>query len=216
MNERPKIRVLLIDNHPLVLDGLKAVLETFDHIEVAGTAGLAQTGLDIARQIQPQVVLMDINMPKLSGIDAIELFRNELPQTRVVMLSMHDSREYISSSVMHGAAGYVLKDVSTDEIVAAIETVADGGTYFSSGVFDALMGERTEEGSDPLTPRERDILGLIVAGRSNREIAEALGITSATAETHRKNLKRKLGIATTAGLIRYALDHGIVSKVEKI
>ncbi|OWV89202.1 LuxR family transcriptional regulator [Rhizobium sp. R635] len=213
MNERPKIRVLLIDNHPLVLDGLKAVLETFDHIEVAGTAGLAQTGLDIARQIQPQVVLMDINMPKLSGIDAIELFRNELPQTRVVMLSMHDSREYISSSVLHGAAGYVLKDVSTDEIVAAIETVADGGTYFSSGVFDALMGERVEEGSDPLTPRERDILGLIVAGRSNREIAEALGITPATAETHRKNLKKKLGIATTAGLIRYALDHGIVSKV---
>ncbi|RWX18570.1 response regulator transcription factor [Rhizobium hidalgonense] len=213
MTERPKIKVLLIDNHPLVLDGLKAVLETFDHIEVAGTAGLAQTGLDIARQVQPQVVLMDINMPKLSGIDAIELFRNELPQTRVVMLSMHDSREYISSSVMHGAAGYILKDVSTDEIVSAIETVAGGGTYFSSGVFDALMGEQTEEGGDPLTPRERDTLGLIVAGRSNREIAEALGISSATAETHRKNLKKKLGIATTAGLIRYALDHGIVSKV---
>ncbi|MEI1247474.1 two-component system response regulator MctR [Rhizobium aouanii] len=213
MTERPKIRVLLIDNHPLVLDGLKAVLETFDHIEVAGTAGLAQTGLEIGRQILPQVVLMDINMPKLSGIDAIELFRNELPQARVVMLSMHDSREYISSSVMHGAAGYILKDVSTDEIVSAIETVAGGGTYFSSGVFDALMGERAEEGSAPLTPRERDILGLIVAGRSNREIGETLGITSATAETHRKNLKKKLGIATTAGLIRYALDHGIVSKV---
>ncbi|MBY3445301.1 two-component system response regulator MctR [Rhizobium leguminosarum] len=213
MTERPKIRVLLIDNHPLVLDGLKAVLETFDHIEVAGTAGLAQTGLEIGRQVLPQVVLMDINMPKLNGIDAIELFRNELPQARVVMLSMHDSREYISSSVMHGAAGYILKDVSTDEIVSAIETVAGGGTYFSSGVFDALMGERAEEGTDPLTPRERDILGLIVAGRSNKEIAETLGITSATAETHRKNLKKKLGIATTAGLIRYALDHGIVSKV---
>ncbi|ASS59696.1 two-component system response regulator MctR (plasmid) [Rhizobium leguminosarum] len=213
MTERPKIRVLLIDNHPLVLDGLKAVLETFEHIEVAGTAGLAQTGLEIGRQVLPQVVLMDINMPKLSGIDAIELFRNELPQARVVMLSMHDSREYISSSVMHGAAGYILKDVSTDEIVSAIETVAGGGTYFSSGVFDALMGERAEEGSDPLTPRERDILGLIVAGRSNKEIADVLGITSATTETHRKNLKRKLGITTTAGLIRYALDHGIVSKV---
>jgi two-component system nitrate/nitrite response regulator NarL len=213
MKERPKIRVLLIDNHPLVLDGLKAVLETFDHIEVAGTAALAQTGLDIGRQVRPQVVLMDINMPKLSGIDAIELFRNEIPNARVVMLSMHDSREYISSSVMHGAAGYILKDVSTEEIVLAIETVADGGTYFSSGVFDALMGERAEDGTDPLTPRERDILGLIVAGRSNREIAETLGITSATAETHRKNLKKKLGIATTAGLIRYALDHGIAGKV---
>ncbi|MFB2603417.1 response regulator, partial [Rhizobium phaseoli] len=178
---------------------------------------IAATGDEVVRlwaEHRPQVVLMDINMPKLSGIDAIELFRSELPQTRVVMLSMHDSREYISSSVMRGAAGYVLKDVSTEEIVAAIETVADGGTYFSSGVFDALMRERAEEGSDPLTPREHDTLGLIVAGRSNREIAEVLGISAATAETHRKNLKKKLGIATTAGLIRYALDHGIASKID--
>ena len=209
MTARPKIKVLLIDNHLLVLDGLKAVLETFDHIEVAGTAGLAQTGLDIGREVRPQVVLMDINMPKLNGIDAIELFRKELPDAKIVMLSMHDSREYISSSVMRGAAGYILKDVSSDEIVSAIETVAGGGTYFSSGVVDVLM-ER-ENGSDmhSLTPRERDILGLIGSGRSNKEMAEALGITPATAETHRKNLKRKLGIATTAGLIRYALDHGI-------
>jgi two-component system, NarL family, nitrate/nitrite response regulator NarL len=212
MSEHRVIKVLLIDNHPLVLDGLKAVLETFDHIEVVGTANLAQAGLAIGRQTRPQVVLMDINMPKLSGIDAIELFRSELPETHIVMLSMHDSREYISSSVMHGASGYILKDVSTDEIITAIETVADGGKYFSSGVFDVLMERGTQDQLDPLTPRERDILSLIVAGRSNREIAEALGITSATAETHRKNLKKKLGIATTAGLVRYALDHGIAAK----
>lgn len=212
MSERRVIKVLLIDNHPLVLDGLKAVLETFDHIEVVGTAGLAHAGLDIGRLTRPQVVLMDINMPKLSGIDAIELFRRELADARIVMLSMHESREYISSSVMHGASGYILKDVSTDEIVAAIETVAGGGTYFSSGVSDLLMERATQDQVNPLTPRERDILGLIVAGQSNREIAGALGITAATAETHRKNLKKKLGIATTAGLIRYALDHGIVSK----
>jgi two-component system nitrate/nitrite response regulator NarL len=212
MTEKQKIKVLLIDNHPLVLDGLKAVLETFDHIEVAGTAGSAQLGLDIGKQVRPQVVLMDINMPKLSGIDAIELFRKELPEARIVMLSMHDSREYISSSVMHGAAGYILKDVSTDEIVSAIEIVAAGGTYFSSGVHEVLMERSSADEGDPLTPRERDTLGLIVAGRSNKEIAEALGITPATAETHRKNLKKKLGIATTAGLIRYALDHGIGAK----
>jgi two-component system nitrate/nitrite response regulator NarL len=209
MTARPKIKVLLIDNHLLVLDGLKAVLETFDHIEVAGTAGLAQTGLDIGREVRPHVVLMDINMPKLNGIDAIELFRKELPDARIVMLSMHDSREYISSSVMRGAAGYILKDVSSDEIVSAIETVADGGTYFSSGVVDVLMERENGSDTHSLTPRERDILGLIGSGRSNKEMAEALGITPATAETHRKNLKRKLGIATTAGLIRYALDHGI-------
>ena len=212
MTARPRIKVLLIDNHPLVIDGLKAVLETYDHIEVVGTAGLAQTGLDIGRDTRPEVVLMDINMPKLNGIDAIELFRNELPETRVVMLSMHDSREYISSSVMRGAAGYILKDVSTDEIVLAIETVAQGGTYFSSGVVDVLMERKSEENTDPLTPRERDVLGLIVSGSSNKEMAEALGITPATAETHRKNVKRKLNIATTAGLIRYALAHGISLK----
>lgn len=209
MTARPKIKVLLIDNHLLVLDGLKAVLESFDHIEVAGTAGLAQTGLDIGRDARPHVVLMDINMPKLNGIDAIELFRKELPDAKIVMLSMHDSREYISSSVMRGAAGYILKDVSSDEIVSAIETVAGGGTYFSSGVVDVLMERENGSDTHSLTPRERDILGLIGSGRSNKEMAEALGITPATAETHRKNLKRKLGIATTAGLIRYALDHGI-------
>ncbi|TIX87234.1 response regulator transcription factor [Rhizobium sp. P44RR-XXIV] len=209
--KRDRISVLLIDNHPVVLDGLKAVLETFDHIEVVGTAGLAQIGLEIARRTLPQVTLMDINMPKLSGIDAIELFRREVPQTRIVMLSMHDSREYISSSIMHGAVGYILKDVSTDEVVCAIETVAGGGTYFSSGVRDILIADQIQREADPLTARERHILGLIVIGRSNREIAEELGITPATAETHRKNLKKKLGIATTAGLIRYALDHGIAA-----
>ena len=209
MTARPKIRVLLIDNHLMVLDGLKAVLETFDHIEVVGTAGLAQAGLEISRDVRPQVILMDINMPKLNGIDAIELFREELPEARIVMLSMHDSREYISSSVMRGAKGYILKDVSSNEIVSAIETVADGGTYFSSGVIDVLMDQASGNDGDPLTPRERDILGLIGSGSSNKEMAETLGITPATAETHRKNLKRKLGIATTAGLIRYALDHGI-------
>ncbi|TWB50480.1 LuxR family two component transcriptional regulator [Rhizobium sp. ERR 922] len=206
-----RISVLLIDNHPVVLDGLKAVLETFDHIEVVGTANLAQIGLEVGRRTLPQVTLMDINMPKLSGIEAIELFRRELPETRIVMLSMHDSREYISSSIMRGAVGYILKDVSTDEVVCAIETVAAGGTYFSSGVRDILVADRAQNEADPLTPRERRILGLIVTGRSNREIAEELQITPATAETHRKNLKKKLGIATTAGLIRYALDHGIAT-----
>ncbi len=167
-----------------------------------------------AKQVLPQVVLMDINMPKLSGIDAIELFRNELPQARVVMLSMHDSREYISSSVMHGAAGYILKDVSTDEIVSAIETVAGGGDIFLVRRVRRADG-RTRRGGERSADaaRTRHSRADRCLSRSNKEIADVLGITSATTETHRKNLKRKLGITTTAGLIRYALDHGIVSKV---
>jgi two-component system, NarL family, nitrate/nitrite response regulator NarL len=208
MSARDKIKVLLVDNHPLVLDGLRKVLETFSHIEIVGTAGLALTGLEIARKTQPSVVLMDINMPKLNGIDAIELFKRELPKCQIVMLSMHDTREYISSSVLRGAAGYVLKDVPTGEIVAAIEAVADGGTYFSSGVREALVEPKPAD-LGPLTIRERDVLLLIADGKSNREIAQSFNASVATVETHRKNLKKKLGVTTTAGLVRYALDRGL-------
>lgn len=209
MTSQTPIKILLIDNHPLVLDGLRALLESYDHIEVVGTAGLARAGLDLALGTRPDVVLMDINMPQVNGIEAIDLFKTQLPDVRILMLSMHDSREYISTSVLRGARGYILKDVSTEEIVEAIETVAAGKTYFSSGVSDALLERRGEESAVPLTSREQDVLRLLAAGKSNRDIAELLGIAAATVETHRKNLKKKLGIATTAGLTRYVIDHGL-------
>lgn len=210
MNRHP-IRVLLVDNHPLVLDGLKAVLETYEHIEVVGTAASATAGIDAAVATQPHVVLMDINMPQINGIDALELFREKQLSLRVLMLSMHDSREYISTSVMYGAAGYILKDVATEEIVAAIETVAAGRTYFSSGVRDVLM-EGSSGRLKELTTREQDVLLLIARGKSNRDAALALDISERTMETHRKNIKRKLDIATTAGLIRYAVDNGLIKE----
>ncbi len=203
------IRVLLIDNHPLVLHGLRAVLETYDHIAVAGTATSAMAGLEIAVAQRPGVVLMDINMPQINGIDALELFKEKLPSARIIMLSMHDSREYISTSVMYGAAGYILKDVATEEIIAAIETVAAGGTYFSSGVRDVLM-ESPAGGLQALTTREQDVLLMIARGKSNRDAAHALEISEHTVETHRRNIKKKLGIATTAGLVRYAMENGLV------
>ncbi|RYC15610.1 response regulator transcription factor [Ciceribacter ferrooxidans] len=209
MKDKAPIKILLIDNHPLVLDGLKALLECYSHIEVVGTAGLARTGLDLALRTRPDVVLMDINMPQVNGIEAIDLFRAQLPDVRILMLSMHDSREYISTSVLRGARGYILKDVATEEIVQAIETVAAGGTFFSSGVSDALLERRPEDNAVPLTSREQDVLRLLAAGKSNRDIAAALGIAAATAETHRKNLKKKLGIGTTAGLTRYVIDRGL-------
>ncbi|SCW79399.1 two component transcriptional regulator, LuxR family [Rhizobium mongolense subsp. loessense] len=209
MSGRKSIKVLLIDNHPLVLDGLGAVLETYEHLEIVGTAGLARAGLEIALRERPAVVLMDINMPQLSGIDAIELFKEQLPETRILMLSMHDSREYISTSVLHGASGYILKDVSTDEIIAAIEAVANGKTYFSSGVSDVLLERKETPDALPLTTREHDVLLLLAAGKSNRDIAQTLGISAATVETHRKNIKRKLNITTTAGLTRYAIENGL-------
>jgi DNA-binding NarL/FixJ family response regulator len=212
MTSPGKIKVLLVDNHPLVIAGLKALLETFDHIVVVGTAHLARQGLELAVSARPAVVLMDINMPQLNGIDAIELFKREVPEARILMLSMHDSREYISASVLQGAAGYVLKDVPTEEIVAAIETVAAGGTYFSTGVPEALLERRETEDAAivPLTSREREILALLAGGKSNRDVAAQLAISAATVETHRKSIKKKLGIATTAGLTRYALERGLL------
>lgn len=214
MTDRPTpTKVLLIDNHPLVLDGLRAILETFDHLEVVGTAPLASEGLEIAIRTQPAVVLMDINMPQMNGIDAIELFKERAPSSRLLMLSMHDSREYISTSVMYGASGYILKDVSTDEIVAAIDAVAAGGTYFSQGVQEALLERRAvPTQTTALTTREQDVLLLITQGCSNRDAARALDISERTVETHRKNIKKKIGVTTTAGIIRYALDNGLIGK----
>lgn len=205
------IRILLVDNHPLVRDGLRGILETYPGIAVVGVAGDAIEGLAIAQETRPDVVLLDISMPKVSGIQAIEAFRTALPACRVLMLSMHDSREYISSSVLQGASGYVLKDVPTEEIVAAIRAVAAGGTFFSTGVADVILARAARTAEDGLTARETDVLRHIAAGRNNRDIAEALGLSTATVETHRKNLKRKLGIATTAGLVRHALDRGLGS-----
>ncbi|MGF6178146.1 response regulator [Ensifer sp. 4252] len=213
MTEGEAITVLLIDNHPLVLEGLKAVLETYPGIVVVATAANVQAGLAHAAETHPNIIMLDINMPHVSGIDSIEMFKATAPHSKILMLSMHDSREYISASVLRGALGYVLKDVSNEEIVRAIETVASGNTYFSTGVSDALMLRRPqpEAVSLPLTLREREVLALLAAGRSNRGIAELLQISASTVETHRKAIKRKLGISNTAGLTRFAIEHGVIS-----
>jgi two-component system nitrate/nitrite response regulator NarL len=211
MTTRRMIKVLLVDDHPLVLEGIRAIIETYSHIEVVGATSSANEALQIACRANPDVVMLDINMPELNGLDAIELFKERYPQTRILMLSMHNSREYISTSVMYGAAGYVLKDVPPSEIIAAIEAVAAGGTYFSSGVSDVLMrvNEKTKN-SGPLTTREQSVLLLVAEGKSSKDVARTLDISARTVETHRKNIKKKLGIATTAGLTRYAIESGIV------
>ncbi len=204
-----KIKVILVDNHPLVLDGLKALLETYPHIAVVGTAIHPAAGVEEALRSRPNVVLMDINMPLMNGIEAIALFKRKVPDAQILMLSMHDNREYISASVMRGASGYILKDVPTEEIVLAIEQVAAGGNFFSSGVSEVLKANKLPETGSDLTPRECSILAKLATGQTNRDIAEALGISPATVETHRKNIKKKLGITTTAGLIRYVMERGV-------
>jgi two-component system NarL family response regulator len=203
-------RVLVVDDHPMVAEGIQAILETYDDIEVVGTLSSGQSAIDSIEARAPDVVLLDLNMPGISGLSATELILERWPEIRVLILSMHDSPEYISTALSHGARGYVLKDVPTEEIKLAIDRVVAGETYLCTGAESSLRPARVAEGREPLTSREQTILLELAQGKSNKEVAAALDISVRTVETHRKNLRRKLGISSTAGLTRYALEHGVL------
>jgi len=206
----PNIRILIADDHPLVMDGIRSCLETYDHIEVVGEARTGREALDKAEELKPDIVLMDITMPDLSGLDATEQFKDRFPEIKLLILSMHDNREYITSALRYGARGYILKDVPSQEIFAAIEAVHRGGTYFSSAVSEILLSHAEAGSQESLTSREQTILLLLAEGKSNKHVARELDISVRTAETHRRNIKRKLNIDSTAGLTRYAIQHGLI------
>ena len=206
------IRVLLADDHPLVLEGVKSFIESFDHIEVVGTATNGNQALEKFDDARPDVVVMDLNMPELNGLTATEIMLERNPEAKVLILSMHNSLEYISTAMRHGARGYILKDVPTEEIVTAIETVFAGNKYFCESTEQQLRPSKTDS-REPLTSREQTILLQLASGKSNKEVARDLEISHRTVETHRQNIKRKLGISTAAGLTRYAIEHGVLQNV---
>jgi len=203
------IRVLIVDDHPMVAEGIQSILETYDDILVVGTLGTGQEAVDLAPDLAPDVILMDLNMPGLSGLVATEMLLEHSPDTRILILSMHDSPEYISTALSHGAMGYILKDVPTDEIKQAIDTVMQGQRYLCTGAKGSIEPKQSD-GREALTGREQTILLQLAQGKSNKEVAMTLDISVRTVETHRKNIKRKLGISSTAGLTRYALEHGVL------
>ena len=203
------IRVLIVDDHPLVAEGIQSLLESYDEIDVVGTLSNGQEAVDLATRLEPDVILMDLNMPGLSGLNATEIILERLPDTRILILTMHDSPEYISTALSHGAKGYILKDVPTEEIKQAIDTVMRSETYLCTGARGSLE-PKDGDTREALTGREQTILLELAQGRSNKEVARALDISVRTVETHRKNIKRKLGISSTAGLTRYALEHGVL------
>ncbi|NVO55566.1 response regulator transcription factor [Rhodobacteraceae bacterium B1Z28] len=203
------IRVLIVDDHPMVAEGIQSILESYNDIEVVGTLGSGQAAVDQATQLAPDVILMDLNMPGLSGLSATEIILERLPETRILILSMHDSPEYISTALSHGAKGYVLKDVPTDEIRQAIDAVMRDERYLCTGASGSLE-PKGGSAREALTGREQTILLELAQGKSNKQVALALDISVRTVETHRKNIKRKLGISSTAGLTRYALEHGVL------
>ena len=202
-------RVVIVDDHPLVAEGIEAILESYDDIEVAATLSGGQEVIDRLEALAPDVILMDLNMPGLNGLLATEMILEQRPETRILVLSMHDTPEYISNALGHGAMGYVLKDVPTDEIKRAIDAVMSGERYLCTGAEGALRPVMSG-GREQLTNREQTVLLQLAQGKSNKEVALALDISVRTVETHRKNIKRKLGISSTAGLTRYALEHGVL------
>ncbi|GAA6165013.1 response regulator transcription factor [Pelagimonas sp. KU-00592-HH] len=203
------VRVVIVDDHPMVAEGIQSVLESFNDIEVVGTLTNGREAVDQMKTLSPDVILMDLNMPEIGGLTATEMLLEANPDTRILILTMHDSPEYISTALSHGAVGYILKDVPTDEIKTAIDTVMRGERYLCTGAKGSLEPSDMDE-REPLTSREQTVLLQLAQGKSNKEVALVLNISVRTVETHRKNIKRKLGISSTAGLTRYAMEHGVL------
>ena len=206
-----QIRVMIADDHPMVAQGIQSVLEEHKELEVVGVVHNGRSVIDQLNTLRPDVILMDLNMPDVNGLSATEMVLEQRPETRVLILTMHDNPEYISSALSHGAKGYILKDVPTEEIKQAIDAVMRGEQYLCTGAEGAIQPKpATTDGRESLTEREQTILLQLAQGLSNKEVAIALDISVRTVETHRKNIKRKLGISSTAGLTRYAMEHGVL------
>ena len=201
MIEKSSINLLIVDDHPLVRDGLKARLESISHFNVIGEAGNSEDALQVLASSPIDLILMDINLGNSSGLVLTTRICKDYSKVAIIMLSMHEKSEYVTQAVQAGARGYVLKDAPAEEIINAIETVANGGNYFSSG-----LKISTPLAVQILTQREQCVLNSIATGKSNKHIARELNLSVRTVETHRLNIKRKLNIEGQADLIRYALS----------
>lgn len=203
------IKVVIVDDHPMVADGISAILNSYDDIDVIAKLSNGQEIVDRVAELNPDVILMDLNMPQLGGLSATEILLEKNPKTRILILSMHNAPEYVSTAMSHGARGYLLKDVPTERIHDAIQAVMRGETFLCGGA-TASLSPSISDGREALTAREQTILLQLAQGKSNKEVAVDLDISVHTVETHRKNVKRKLGISSTAGLTRYAMEHGVL------
>jgi two-component system, NarL family, nitrate/nitrite response regulator NarL len=220
---KKRIRVLLADDHPVVRQGIAFCLGRHPGIEVIGEAADGREALGKIRELLPDMVLMDIDMPHMSGLAVAEVLRRELPQIKVLILSMHQQSEYVLRILQSGAHGYVLKESPTDELIKAIETVHTGEAFFSPEIARVALnqfvhGHGNGHGPDPsrLTPREREVLIHIAEGCSNKEIACQLNVGVRTIETHRERIMRKLDIHSIAGLTRFAIAKGLVTLREDV
>jgi len=209
------IRVLLVDDHTLLREGLRAILAREPDVEVVGEAADGRTAVEMACTLTPDVVLMDVGMPDLNGIEATRQLVARSPRSRVIALSTHTDRRYVLGMLEVGAAGYISKVSAYSELRKAIRTVASGRTYLSPQIAEQVAASgaasRRPAAKSPLAPREREVLQLVAEGCSSLEIAERLHVSAHTVETHRRNIMQKLGLHSVADLTRYAIREGITS-----
>jgi DNA-binding NarL/FixJ family response regulator len=215
---KDKVTIIIADDHRIFRKGLKSLLSEKEQIQVMAEADDGDEALEMARKYKPKIVIMDIGMPKMDGIEATRQIRERLPETEVIILSMHAKKAYIDQVLQAGAKGYVLKDSDEENLIAAINTVYNGGFYLDSPIADQVLSDyfggaakrELKEQADPLSQREKEVLKLLAEGHSNQEVADILCISRKTVENHRAHIVRKTGVQGQVGLTKYAARIGLI------
>jgi DNA-binding NarL/FixJ family response regulator len=208
-----KIRILLADDHAVVRQGFGRILAAQSDLEVIGEAGNGREAVDLAEQLKPDVVVMDVSMPELNGIEATRRLMKAAPRTRVLALSMHKDSVYVREILRAGAQGFLLKDANDLDLLAAVRAVGQGQGYISPSVSEAVLSDYRKHVTDPidlLTSREREVLQLIAEGKTNKEIAAALNLSVYTVDAHRGRIMEKLNLHSTGEIVRFAMRNGLI------
>jgi two-component system, NarL family, nitrate/nitrite response regulator NarL len=216
---KSKIKVLLVDDHPFVIEGIRSHLNTLEQFEVAGEAASGEEALQKCEALAPHIVVMDISMPGMDGVQATRALQQQFPAVKILILTMHDKREFILEIMHSGANGYVLKNTSPAELVQAIETVSRGESYFSQDVPRMLLQPPAPSphlgpfgGSSHLTPRETQVLSFIMEGLYNKEVASRLGLSVRTVEKHRERIMAKLNVHNVVELMKLTMSEGFLEQ----
>lgn len=211
-----RAKILIADDHPIVRSGLKQCLVNHDELEMVGEATHGIEAVELCEKLKPDIVLMDVNMPKLNGLEATRQLSRKNPEIKVLILTVHDKKEYVLEMIRSGAKGYLLKDASEQELVQAIQVILDGDSYFSPKIAKVLVehhgasGTKEDKPGEKLSRKEREVLALIAKEFKNKEIADQFGISVRTVETYRERIMQKLNIHTVAGLTKFAISEGII------
>jgi len=207
-----RLRIILAEDHTIVLEGLRALLEK-EGFEIVGEAQDGRAAVDLARKLKPDIAILDISMPALNGIDAAREILRASPDTRTILLTVHEENQYVVEALRAGVSGYLLKTKAASDLVQAIKEVSHGALYIGPGLSREVVKsflENKNVKADPLSPREREVLQLIAEGKTTKEVGVILGISVKTAESHRTRIMEKLDIHETATLVRYAIRQGVI------